>query len=90
MHPSREEENEGGEVEVCSVVKEFGPFSFLAMDTSKLGVGFTGRLDFNNMPVLISMKFLKRNLNHALRHIHLLVLIYHLEFQYQKIEKKLN
>ncbi|XP_015749168.1 PREDICTED: uncharacterized protein LOC107328948 [Acropora digitifera] len=39
MHPSDKEKRKGGPVVVCSTVKEFGPFSFLAMDVPKLGVG---------------------------------------------------
>lgn len=54
MHSSREEKNKRGQVVVCSVVKEFGPFSFLKMDTSKLGhAGSTheyARLDFKEIP----------------------------------------
>ena len=54
MHPSREEEKKGGQVVVCSVVKEFGAFSFLKMDRSKLGhAGSTheyARLDFKEIP----------------------------------------
>ena len=53
MHPSREEKNKGGQVVVCSVVEEFGPFSFLATDRINLGAGSTHeytRLDFKEIP----------------------------------------
>ncbi|XP_067019893.1 uncharacterized protein [Acropora muricata] len=53
MHPSDKEKRKGGPVVVCSTVKEFGPFSFLAMDVPKLGVGSAHeytRLDFKEIP----------------------------------------
>ena len=54
MHPSREKKNKGGPVVVCSkVVKEFGPFSFLTMDVTKLGDRTDhefARLDFKEIP----------------------------------------
>lgn len=54
MHPSRKEKNEGGPVVVCSkVIKEFGPFSFLTMDITKLGKRKDhefARLDFKEIP----------------------------------------
>ena len=53
MHPSDKEKRKGGPVVVCSTVKELGPFSFLAMDVPKLGVGSAHeytRLDFKEIP----------------------------------------
>ena len=87
MHPSREEKNKGGQVVVCSVVKEFGPFSFLAMDTSKLDVGFTheyARLDFKE---ILEEKFASRFEAYTFGGSEKPL---QLEFQYKKIEKKLE
>ncbi|XP_044172449.1 uncharacterized protein LOC122956822 [Acropora millepora] len=53
VHPSREEKNKGGPVVVCSKVKEWGPFSFLKMDTTKLGDKANHELaclDFKEIP----------------------------------------
>lgn len=54
VHPSREEKNKGGPVVVCSTVNECGPFSFLTMDTTKLGDKANhehARLDFKEIPL---------------------------------------
>ena len=53
VHPSRKEKNRGGPVLVCSTVKECPPFSFLTMDTTKLGDKANhehARLDFKEIP----------------------------------------
>ena len=53
VHPSCEEKNKGGPVVVCSMVKECRPFSFLTMDTTKLGDKANhehARLDFKEIP----------------------------------------
>ena len=87
MHPSREERNKGGQVVVCSVVEEFGPFSFLAMDKTKLGVGSTheyARLDFKEIPEeKFESHFEAYTFDGSENPLQL-------EFQCQKIEKKLE
>lgn len=85
MHPSCEEKKKGGQVVVCSVVEEFGPFSFLAMDTTKLGGGSTheyARLDFKEIPEeKFESHFMAYTFDGSENPLQL-------EFQYQKIEKK--
>ncbi|XP_044172448.1 uncharacterized protein LOC114955817 [Acropora millepora] len=88
MHPSREEEKKGGQVVVCSVVKEFGPFSFLKMDTSKLGHAGCAheyaRLDFKEIPEEKYESLFEAYTFDGSENL------LQLEFQYKKIEKKLK